>query len=296
MPEQQIMDVVAVCSSFPELPELEIPRVSSIDAIEDMFKNGVHVVVVEGEEGIGKTTLLSQFARHHPNNTFSLFIISTSRLGYDPDTLRGDLCTQLEWALHQKDLEISESVDDKLLRIQLNKLKKRARAQRTPYYFVIDGLDEVPSEGFKTAIFEMLDMLPWGFAEFHFLLSGNYDEFSTKRSEKIKIRPYQLGRFQPEETKCYLGDLIENDDLLLLDEIHHTCRGIPGRLVDVRRNLEAGVPAKVVLDNLSNLFEIEWKRVDTTNNALLKLLGIMAFSHRNHSLDDFVRITGVVNP
>lgn len=292
MPGQQIMDIVATCGSFPESPKLEIPRDSSIDAIEDMFKNGVQVVVVEGEDGVGKTTLLSQFARRYPNHTFSLFIISTSQLGYHPDTLREDLCTQLEWALYQRDLEIS-NVDDKLLRIQLNTLKNRVRTQRTSFYFVIDGLDEVPSEGIKTAIFELLDMLPWGFAKFHFLLSGNYDEFSTKKSKKIKIRSYRLIGFRPDETKNYLGNLIEDADSRLLDEIHRTCRGIPGWLIDVRRNLETGMSAKIVLDNLSNLFEIEWERVDTTNALQLKLLGLMAFSHSNYSLDDFVRIMGI---
>ncbi len=53
------------CSSFPESPKLEVPRTNVIDTIEDIFKNDVQVVVVEGEDGIGKTTLLSQFARRH---------------------------------------------------------------------------------------------------------------------------------------------------------------------------------------------------------------------------------------
>jgi signal recognition particle GTPase len=47
--------------------------------------------MIEGGEGLGKTTRLAQFAQRHPDHTISVFIKAASRFGYDPATVRYDL-------------------------------------------------------------------------------------------------------------------------------------------------------------------------------------------------------------
>jgi ATP/maltotriose-dependent transcriptional regulator MalT len=70
----EVMDLTTVCHSFPRLPERMISRDNIIDVLERMFDGGIELVSVEGEDGLGKTTLLAQFAKCHPHNTFSVFI------------------------------------------------------------------------------------------------------------------------------------------------------------------------------------------------------------------------------
>ena len=98
------MDLTLVCQSFPRLHVPLIPRDNILDTIERMFEGEIELVVIEGREDLGKTTLLAQFARRHPNHTFSVFIKPASSFGYDPASVRYDLCCQLLWVLRPDQL------------------------------------------------------------------------------------------------------------------------------------------------------------------------------------------------
>ena len=163
----EVMDLTLVCQSFPREPMPEIRRENILDTIERTFAGDIEVVMIEGGEGLGKTTLLAQFARRRANHAFSLFIKPASSFGCDPASLRYDLCCQLLWVLRQEESCKPEDTDEGYLRNRLLELRRRAR--REMYYFVIDGLGDIPDEGVRSTI---LDMLPFG-GGFRFLLSGN---------------------------------------------------------------------------------------------------------------------------
>jgi hypothetical protein len=57
MPE--VMDLTLVCHSFPRLPELLIPRDNLLNTVERMFGGEIELVMIEGGEGLGKTTLFA---------------------------------------------------------------------------------------------------------------------------------------------------------------------------------------------------------------------------------------------
>jgi len=141
----EVMDLTVVCQSFPELPEPQIHRENFLDTIDRIFESGTELVVAEGKEGIGKTTLLAQFAARHPNHALSLFIRPT-RWACDPEILRFDLCNQVHWALRQEELASMPDLGDAFLRTSWSKLRKRTRYRKETFYFVVDGLDEIPEE------------------------------------------------------------------------------------------------------------------------------------------------------
>ena len=114
------MDLTVVCQSFPEMPQPEIYRENFLDTLETILESGTELVVVEGESGIGKTTLLAQFARRHPDYTLSLFTRSVSRWTCDPEILRFDLCNQIQWILRQEELSSMADANDTFLRSGLN--------------------------------------------------------------------------------------------------------------------------------------------------------------------------------
>jgi hypothetical protein len=91
----EVMDLTLVCHGFHRLPELSIPRDNLLNTIERMFEGGIKLVMLEGSEGLGKTTLLAQFARPHVNHTFPVFIKAASRFDYDPATVCYDLRSPL---------------------------------------------------------------------------------------------------------------------------------------------------------------------------------------------------------
>ena len=60
MVDATLMDLTAVCHGFPEVSD-QVERENILDAIDTVFEGNTSTVIVEGEEGIGKTSLLAQF-------------------------------------------------------------------------------------------------------------------------------------------------------------------------------------------------------------------------------------------
>jgi translation initiation factor RLI1 len=97
---EKIVDLTKVSIDFPELKEPQILRDPMIDTLEDMLES-LDLVIVEGKEGMGKTTLLAQFAKRHKSCTISIFINSTSRYTYDPANIQFEFCNQINWILYK---------------------------------------------------------------------------------------------------------------------------------------------------------------------------------------------------
>ena len=122
MIKEEVMDVTVVSRSFPQLSPPQVYRENILDTIDTIFEGDTQLLVIEGGEGIGKTTLLAQFAKKYPHQTFSLFIKPTSRWTCDPSFLLLDLCSQINWVLHQTELHELNQVDDGFLRISIFQL------------------------------------------------------------------------------------------------------------------------------------------------------------------------------
>lgn len=112
MTKTDIMDLTTVCQSFPRLLEPQIERDNILEAIEMTFAGEAQVLIFEGPEGIGKTTLLAQFVKKHPKHAISLFIKPSSHWAYDPAIIKRDLCNQIHWILYQEELRPSEIISD----------------------------------------------------------------------------------------------------------------------------------------------------------------------------------------
>ncbi|HBC31144.1 MAG TPA: hypothetical protein DC024_07880 [Clostridiales bacterium] len=206
----EIMDLVTISNNFPELKEDEIHRENVISTIETIFHNDYEIILIEGNEGIGRTTLVAQFARKYPNNALSLFIQPTSLYLYDPDFLIFDLCNQVSWAAQQKVIHNLEEANIINLRNIIFKLTRIAKANREKYYFIIDGLDEIPDDNNRCRE-TILDLLPFGVSNFCFLLTGNFNSTLGLHFEKIRknklTKQLPLSGFTLDETITYLKDM-----------------------------------------------------------------------------------------
>ena len=74
-----IVDLVSLSANFPSAPQHEVLRDNVVNTIRNLVQN-TYAAAIEGPEGIGKTTILSQFARRNPANCISLFISAANRL------------------------------------------------------------------------------------------------------------------------------------------------------------------------------------------------------------------------
>ena len=299
MGKLEIMDLTKLCSSFPEIAcstvenDGVIERDNIIDTLETILNGETQIVGVEGEEGIGKTVLLAQFANRNSVNSISVFIRPASRWGYDPALIRYDICNQLNWLISGLPIDEPQNADDSSLKTLIMKLLRRTRLKQEKYYFVIDGLDDIPSDNWQTKKV-ILDMLPIGYSSLRFLFSGDLKKILGENS--LISKSFPLSGFIYAETVQYFKEF--QIDSQSLQEIHKTFKGLPGKLATIRRIFESQPDiefvsfVKEMTNNLSDLFEVEWKSVDNSNEDQLKLLSLFAFERKIHSADSLGDILG----
>ncbi len=292
MSKEEIMDVTVVCRSFPPIPQPQVERENILDIFDTIFEGGSQLLVIEGGEGTGKTTLLTQFAKKYPNQTFSLFIKPTSRWTYDPQFLLLDLCGQIYWALNKEELNDISQVDDGFLRTCIYRLQGLTRHKR--YYFLVDGIEDIP-DGQPQAREMILEMLPFGLPGFHFLLSGDQNHITPLLPRGVSVKSYPLTGFNLDEAMKYMEDI--TDDRKAIEEIRRTFRGVPIFLATIRRIVQSGTPLQELLEDMPNklpqFFDIEWRTVHMQDDQLSLLLAILAFSLERHSIQDLTRITHI---
>ncbi|MDA3925466.1 MAG: hypothetical protein PF904_12280 [Kiritimatiellae bacterium] len=290
----EVMDVTKVSATFPQLGSPNIKRENMISTIADMLQEDSEVVVVEGPEGIGKTTLFAQFVQEYSNQSFGLFIRSSSHWAYNSAMLSQDLCDQIGWILKKESFRNNPDniIDpDHLLRTRINDLQRQANKEKIIYYFVIDGLSDIPEEGNHER--EMiLKLLPFGIPRFRFIISGEIN-YWKKRLKNIKgIKSFPLSGFTNEETRTFFPDLIK--DKKDLDLVHKLCKMMPGNFASIRRLLHAGTSIEQLLQDfpkhMPDLIEFEWKAVETDDLVLRHALAFIAFDKRRHSLASLSRL------
>lgn len=151
------------CHTFPTLRGHQIERENILHTIEREFDANKDVVFVKAAEGMGKTTLLAQFARRYSDKTLSIFVQPGNRLGYDPDFLLISLHNQARFLLSNRDIPNVEGFDDGAFQKTLFDLQKKAKRERTAYTFVVDGVDSIPA---NASVFRdrLLSVFPARFA------------------------------------------------------------------------------------------------------------------------------------
>jgi hypothetical protein len=295
-PTVEIMDTTQICRNFPDEPPQEILRESFIDTINQLFEKH-SIVLVEGREGIGKTTLLAQFARQFAGSAISIFITPATQSSYDPDSIRTNLLEQASWLLNQK------SIDDKELEgldikvdwgFKQSGLQRRAKNLRKKYYFIVDGLGEIPDQhsNFRDLI---LDLLPLGRGEeFRFLVSGSAEKFSKRTLELVTNKSFQMSSFTLSEVYQNLADMDFTKEEI--NELYKTFK-YPGQFATIRRLMQSGLHKNDFFESnfakASQLLEFEWQHLNYEEGALDEVLAILAFSSLEISPNDVAAITRI---
>ena len=193
----EVLNLNSICQSFPEKPIPEVFRDNVQSTVDTIFQGDIRVIFIDGPPGIGKTTFISQFARKYPDRAICLFVKPSTRWGFDPNFLKIDLCCQMFWAVRQKELKDYAVVIDSLLGTLFLQIAKLSRYNHKPFYFAVDGLDDIPAEHAKTKDL-ILDLLPPpGMQGFRFIFAG--DDYSFPKTfqniphKSLPLTPFSLG-------------------------------------------------------------------------------------------------------
>jgi hypothetical protein len=286
-----VVDLPSLSANFPSAPHPELLLDNVISTLKSRLHDDVYAVAVEGPEGIGKTTILSQFVRKNPHFTISLFVSAANRLSYDPDLIRRDIAVQVFWIITNEILERAK-YDPTLLKSYYADLQRLAKQRKEAVYFAVDGIEELEVSDRHILLQQMPDILPIGIPQFRFVFSGDETLYEPLVGPRLLLKPFLLTEFGVEETR----ELFSAHDLSTetAREINSICRGIPGRLAGVLRAMDKGMrPVDFLRDPPSGFFEVDWNQVDSNNAGVLRLRALLAHDLKPHTVDDLASILGM---
>ncbi|MEX2376081.1 MAG: ATP-binding protein [Dehalococcoidia bacterium] len=290
----QIVDAVGASLSFPAALEREVSRENLLTTLADLFEKGTNTVVVEGDEGSGKTVLLSQFARQHPNRAISLFIRPINRLATNPRTFKLDLAGQIYWILQNDEMSAQDVTEHDFPRL-LHQLQRRAKTRNERYYFVVDGVHALSQQDELVTETLFQELLHFSVPEFRFLLSGTVDDIPKTIRDAVNPKNFPMHRFLNSETEQYFDDLDLSSDQV--HALHRVCsKGFPAYLASIRRELRAGAKVEELLDadptKMPDFLALEWQRLAGAAKEEQLLLAGLAFDHSDLSIQELASAVG----
>lgn len=289
-----VLTLASLSTSLPAKPSRRVERDNLLQGIDSGVSSGRQLIVIQGEEGTGKTTLLADYVRLHSENTISVFISSSDRLSYHPDTILLSLCSQLFWFVHQREIHPEDPVDEAALARLFGLAQTKARRSSQQMVIVLDGICDVPEIDFRRQIASMVHP---GREWIVVLASRGPDDELPWDTQRFRWIPITVPVFSFEETRLYFSDL--TNDVEFVTRVNNSFRGLPSHLSAVRRLLEERetdireLIGSRLETTFEQLFELSWRYVDTSNGNLLRLLGVLAHDRRRRTLPDLCRIVGM---
>lgn len=279
----ELLDVTTIAPGFPSIPKTEVLRDNLLDVLEKMLQDDCQTVFIEGEPGLGKTSLLSQYARRHRLNSIALFFKPGSQLAYSTQYLRAVLWSQWCWLYNEviKDDEIPDEVEYRLL---ITRLHRKIERKKRKIHIIIDGLENVLEEDIEFVQNSLVNLLPIGLTYFAFLITGDPKRLNLIVKRSGVIKSHYVPALSLEETKIFLKDLKVEEDVC--HEVHKVCRGIPGNLEALKRLIISGKSIDEILqtDKLE-FFELEWQTFSYLP-LTSKVLPLLVFGKRGFTIDE----------
>lgn len=276
--DAQLTDMTSFSDTFPEQVEDELWREIHLSLCEEKLRDNI-VVCLTGEEGVGTTTFLSQFARQHRNNCVSYFYNGFDLIQLNSEVMERDITKQLHWFAAKCNCpsEVKHITD-----VYSKVLKELKKTKDGVMYFVFDGFDNIPSEH-QENICKLIENLQWEKA--HFLLSGKKEQIEGlfKKTRRWSITEVSLLRFSEPDTRDYFTRSNPNLNKEQLNVLYKISRGNARRMNDLRTKyllkdrIEELMTADI--DANSDLNEEDYDRIRRdSDQSVMPLFALLAYA------------------
>jgi hypothetical protein len=272
-------------NGFPALPCPLIPRTHYIDNLVSMLAGSAQIVVIEGIEGIGKTTLAAQFVHRFPETAISLFISDASAFSRSPEYLLTVLCDQIHFFFKSTRMP-TELNPETYIRSARMQLLREAQSTGKTIYFVIDGLLQLSEVDPALVDLILTDYLPVGAANgFKYLLTGRRDALPERTKTAVSSTSWVPPGFSSQEVEELLGEFALDKELVR--DVAFEVAGNPGKVQALRRLLLNGLTPSELRTRLpeivGKLHELEWRNAVATGSTLrTNILAMIA--HAQHDV------------
>jgi len=267
--------------------DFEILRDAQFSTLETNSQGTHKFILVGGDEGIGKTVLLSQFVKLVKKDCIALFIDPINKNSYREESLLIDLYVQINE--YQGKSATPDDYTEAKLHSSLHGLKYYLNRKADVLYFVIDGLDELPEE-FGTVVKKIFDILPTVCQNIKYVFS-----ICNGPVKALVPDAYSLCMTMMLLSTGEAKELIPDLDQCQVEELLGLFPRKPSVIVQIRRLLKSGITYDDLVngehDLTCDLYEFEWESKIEHIERIPETLSILAFSENNLTLQDLIDVT-----
>ncbi|MDM1398927.1 ATP-binding protein [Myroides odoratimimus] len=261
-----------------------IKRTQYIYEIEDRSKIK-NLILLIGDEGIGKTTICQEFIKANDNNCMSVIFRAGNKADFSVNYFLENIVYQLAFLLNIPEEEVE--VSQQFYRRLITKLRRQDKSK--VFYFIIDGL----SKENTSLLNELSEYFYLGTANFCYIISVNKAKNFTKDlkldvsdAEKINVLS-----FSAVEINSYVN--INNLTASQENKIYQLTKGIPSRLSLLKRKMKLSTNINELLDNSSNYndwLQSDYESINFDNEVLKKIYSLISLSPNILSISDLIYI------
>lgn len=232
-----------------------------------------NVLCLYGEEGVGVTTVLTQFAREHGRNCVSYFYDGLDIMLMDTDVMEHSVVEQLYWYANGTDelFDIRDAEKANITALWPSVYRKIKRSDR-PLYFVFDGFEHIPSEKVES-VKRFLEKMFWNNGRFIFTGKKENIKNIIPSSSKLSISEYEIIPFGDADVKDYFRKSvsdIKDEELQALCDI---TRGLGSRMETIlNRFIKKGKLKDFLASNASgetDLYDADFHHIFGHNESLI---------------------------
>ena len=279
-----LYDMYYFSTTHPSPVSHEIARKQELKMCEERLAKD-NILILTGEEDIGLTTLLAQFAQSHRNHCVSYFNNGLDRTLLDSEFIEKDIATQLNCFVCSGNFIDPDKIECTNISDIIHSVMRKVNTGNSPLYFVFDGFDQIPSEKEDNIrkIFEKIVC-----SKYRFIFTGAKEKIMKLLPENLKlsISTQQILGFSEGDVKQYFLGIkpdLKDDDLKTLCSISR-CQA--GRMAIISQNYIAKGRLQDLLtsniDRFEDLYEDDFRHMlaavnDDTPYRFLTLLAYADF-------------------
>lgn len=280
------MQLVNMCSyseTFPNIPVNVTSREKYLSLIEQQF-NDHKIICVDGQKGVGVSTLLAMFSLRHSDDCVSFFANGQGFTNCNPNIFEESVRKQLS-CYTRKEVGAIELSSDALI----FKALRTSRSRKGYLYFVLDGMDSIPIEsidGFRAFLNKWVNN-----ENVRLLFSGKKEDIAKiLPDEKDIFQTNQLFSFDSTEVRELVKEEVGEINLGLLEEFYKLTDGVASKvhfLIDKIKLHGIDCIDDLYSNNVTDLFEYEWSTLQEKNSSKLPLfLALLSFADFPLAIDN----------
>ena len=231
-----------------------------------------NVLCLYGEEGVGVTTVLAQFAREHGQNSVSYFYDGLDIMLMDTDVMEHSVVDQLYWYAYGADefFNGKDAENENIISLWPPVYRKIKRSDK-PLYFVFDGFDNIPPEKVES-VKRFLEKMFWNNGRFIFAGKKESIKNIIPSSSKLSISEYEIIPFGDADVKDYFRKSVNGITDEELQALCDITRGLGCRMETVlNRHIKKGKLKELVESNTSgttDLYDADFHHIFGDNDSL----------------------------